>query len=169
MLHIPSPGEFLTFTEWSAIATLAFGGLAAIAFFLKWGVRFRLVGVTGFMLVLTGGLFALSIVPFTRASVPGAVRFTTVFDNGSNQAVILVPTSITESELTATLQKASGDLFSFGRLSGSPQGILLRARTMLHPAPGITEPLYLGEVRRSPQANESVTTIYRENLAKLSS
>ncbi|NJO40825.1 MAG: DUF2518 family protein [Cyanobacteria bacterium CRU_2_1] len=162
--------DFLNYAQWAGIATLTFGGLAGLAFLLKWGIRFRLVGATGFMLVLTGGLFTLGLVPFTRTTIPGAVRFSTVFDSGATQAVIVVPTTITESELTATLQQAANDLFSIGRLGRNEDQLTIRARTILHPEPGVSQPLYLGQVKRSLFVREDTQMaieLFTDNLAKL--
>jgi hypothetical protein len=144
-----TPADFLTYTQWAGIATLALAALTLLSFLLKWGVRFRLVGVTGFMVVLTSGLFGLSVVPFSRTVIPGAIRFTTVYDSGAAQVVIAVPPTITASELDATLRQAASDLFSPGRLSRGEDKLTIRARTVLHPEPGLSEPLYLGQVRRS--------------------
>lgn len=144
-----TPADFLTYTQWSGIATIAFAVLTLLSFVLKWGLRFRLVGVTGFMLVLTGGLFGLSLVPFTRTVIPGAVRYSTVYDSGAAQVVIAVPSTISASELDATLRQAASDLFSPGRLSRGEAQLTIRARTVLHPEPGLSEPLYLGQIRRS--------------------
>src|SRR5512139_2271564 len=113
---MPTTDDFLTYAQWAGLATLALGALTGLSFLFKWGLRFRLVGATGFMGVLTVGLFALSLVPFTRTVIPGAVRFSTVFDSGSTQAVIVVPAEITESQLDATLRQAASDLYSIGRL-----------------------------------------------------
>ncbi|KGF72721.1 hypothetical protein DO97_05010 [Neosynechococcus sphagnicola sy1] len=144
-----STAEFLTASQWVGIFTLVCATLAGLGFVLQWGIRFRLVGVTGFMGVLTGGLFALGLVPFTHPAIPGAVHFSVVFDNGANQVVIVVPPTITAPELEATLQQAAGDLlYSYSRLSPTGQTILLRARTILHPQPGVSQPVYLGQVRR---------------------
>lgn len=162
--------DFLTYAQWAGIATLAFGLLAGLGFLFKWGIRFRLVGVTGFMTVLTIGLFSLGLVPFTRTTVPGAVRFSTVFDSGADQAVIVVPQTITESELRATLQQAASDLFSLGRLSRGEERLTIRARTILHPEPGVSQPLYLGQVKRSLSVRDDdqmTIEIFPENLAKL--
>jgi hypothetical protein len=168
---MPTTADFLNYAQWVGILTLVFGGIAGLGFLLKWGIRFRLVGATGFMAVLTAGLFALGLVPFTRTTVPGAVRFSTVYDSGATQAVIAVPSAITESELTATLQQAASDLFSSGRLSwrGEDQ-LTIRARTVVHPEPGVSQPLYLGEVKRSLAArtdDQIAIELYSENLAKL--
>ncbi|WP_416673398.1 Ycf51 family protein [Egbenema bharatensis] len=162
---------FLTYAQWAGITTIAFGLIAVLGFLFKWGIRFRLVGATGFLLVLTAGLFALGIVPFTRTVIPGAVRFTTVFDSGATQAVIVVPPAITESELTATLKQAASDLYSYGRLGGQSNEMLtIRARTIIHPEPGLSQPLYLGQVKRSLVNREDEQMdieIFQNNLAKL--
>ena len=55
---------FSTYTQWSILATIFFFLLAVVAFIFKWGIRFRLVGITGFMIVLTVGLFGLGLVLF---------------------------------------------------------------------------------------------------------
>ncbi len=121
-------------------------------------------------LVLTVGLLALGIVPFTRTVVPGSVRFVNVYDSGAAESVIAVPATITEDQLTATLQQAASDLFSPGRLSRGQDKLTIRARAILHPEPGISQPLYLGEVKRSlynREDDQMAITLYRENLAKL--
>ena len=163
--------DFNIFTQWSAILTVVFGVLATLAFIFKWGIRFRLVGITGFMGVLTGGLFALALVPFTRTVIPGAVHFTRVYDNGGNLTVITVPSQITETELEATLRQAASDLFSYGRLGGGADNQLtVRARTIIHPKPGVSKPLFLGQVKRSLATRDDeqmAIDIYPESFAQL--
>jgi high-affinity Fe2+/Pb2+ permease len=61
--------EFSTYALWSGYAAIALLGLTIIAFVLKWGLRFRLVGATGFMAVLSIGLFGLGLGLFERAEV----------------------------------------------------------------------------------------------------
>ncbi|MBV6624639.1 MAG: Ycf51 family protein [Rivularia sp. (in: Bacteria)] len=166
-----STDDFARYTQWSGIATLIFALITVVSFIFKWGIRFRLAGATGFMLVVTGGLFPLSLTPLTRTVIPGAVRYKLVFDNGSSKAVIATPPQITSSELDATLKQAASDLFSYGRL-GTPQDnqLTIRARTILHPEPGISVPLYLGQIKRSLSSrddNGMEIDIYEDNLAKL--
>jgi Protein of function (DUF2518) len=142
--------EFLQYTQWSGIVTLAFAALAILGFVLKWGIRFRLVGTTGFMLVVTAGLFALSLAPLTRTVIPGAIHYNLVYDNGATQTVITLPNNITQTQLDATLRQAASDLYSYGRLGvGTDNLMLIRARTVIHPEPGVSVPLYLGQVKRS--------------------
>ncbi|MEA5574815.1 Ycf51 family protein [Anabaena sp. UHCC 0451] len=168
---MPSTADFLQYTQWSGIATLAFAVLTILAFILKWGFRFRLVGSTGFMIVLTAGLFSLSLVPLSRTVIPGAVKYTLVFDNGSNQAVIATNHQITPTELEATLRQAASNLYSYGRLgAGGNNELTIRARTIIHPEPGISAPVYLGEVKRTLVTREDpqmAVEVYLDKFAQL--
>jgi hypothetical protein len=163
--------DFLQYTQWSGIATLVFAVLTVLGLIFKWGIRFRLVGTTGFMLVLTGGLFALSLVPLSRTVVPGATKFTLVYDNGSTQAVIATSPQITPTQLEATLRQAALNLYSYGRLgSREDNQLTIRARTVIHPEPGISVPLYLGQIKRSLVSREDLNAeveIYPEKFAQL--
>lgn len=142
--------EFVKYTQWSGIATLAFVIITILAFVLKWGIRFRLVGTTGFMLVVTAGLFALSLAPLTRTVIPGAIHYSLIYDNGATQTVISLPNKITQTQLDATLRQAASDLYSYGRLGvGTNNLMIVRARTVIHPEPGVSIPLYIGQAKRS--------------------
>lgn len=168
---MPTTADFLNYAQWAGIATLVLAAFTALCFLLRWGIRFRFVGITGFTAVLTVGLFALGLVPFTRTLVPGAVRYSNVYDSGAARAVIAVPPQITEAELVATLQQAASDLFSPGRLSsGGEKQLTIRARTVLHPEAGVTQPLVLGQIKRSLLVREDdqmEIEIYRDRLAQL--
>jgi hypothetical protein len=161
--------DFLIASKWAGILTLGCAALTLLAFVLKWGFRFRFVGATGFMGVLTGGLFGLSLGLFSHTTIPGAIHYKVIFDNGSTLASIAVPPTITQSELDATLRQAAADLFSYGRLGGNDI-LVIRARTMIHPEAGVSQPLILGEVKRSLTNGEDdnlAVKIYAKNLAKL--
>ena len=163
--------DFLQYSQWSGIATIAFAILAILAFIFKWGIRFRLVGTTGFMLVLTAGLFSLSLVPLTRTVIPGAVKYTLVYDNGSTDAVIVTAPKISPSELEATLLQAASNLYSYGRLGtrGNNQ-LTIRARTIIHPEEGISRPIYLGQIKRTLASREDQSMelqIYPDSFAEL--
>ncbi|QCS49222.1 hypothetical protein FEK30_07115 [Picosynechococcus sp. PCC 11901] len=162
--------DFALYTQWSAYATLFFAVLAIAAFLFKWGIRFRLVGTTGFMIVLTIGLFGLSLGLFSRSVVPGAVRYALVYDNGANLAVVSVKPEVTAEEINATLRQASNDLFSYGRIGNGDNKFTVRLRVMSHPEPGVSEPLYLGQVQRAIADRENGALdiqLYPENLKKL--
>jgi Protein of function (DUF2518) len=170
MPTMPTTADFLQATQWMGIITLVCAALAVLGFLFKWGIRFRLVGVASFMAVLTVGSFSLSLVPFAPTVVPGSVRYTVVYDNGSAQVVITVPSTITESELEATLRQAATNQFSSGRLAQGKNLLVVRARTVIHPEPGISKPLFLGQVTRS-FSNEGENLwefeIYHDRFAEL--
>ena len=168
---MPSTANFLQYTQWSGIATILFAVFTILAFIVQWGFRFRLVGATGFMLVLTGGLFSLSLVPLSRTVIPGAVKYTLVYDNGSNQTVIAIAPEITPTQLEATLRQAASNLYSYGRLgSGGNKELTVRARTIIHPEIGLSVPLYLGQVNRtlvSREDPEMLVEVYLDKFASL--
>ena len=156
---MPSPTDFLQYAQWSGIITILFAILTLLTFILKLDIRFRLVGTTGFILVLTAGLFSLSLTPLTHTVIPGAVKYSLIYDNGSTQTVIGVPDQITPSELDATLRQAAINLYSAGRSSliREPK-LTIRARTILHPSPGLSIPLYLGQIKRSLTSRDENNT-----------
>lgn len=165
--------DFATYTQWSIYTTAAFFGLALLGFVFKWGIRFRLVGITSFMGVLTIGLFGLSLGLFSHKTIPGAIRFNVVYDNGANQAVISVPQTITESELEATLKQAANDLLSSGRTGiGNDDKLTVRARVLVHSAEKLTKPLYIGQVKTllGKKDNPDLEIeIFSDKLAEISS
>lgn len=166
-----SPEQFFQATGWFAIGTLVFGGVTAIAFLLKWGWRFRLVGATGFMGVLTVGFFGLSFQPLIRTAIPGAVPYETVFDSGASQIVIAVPNAITETELDATLQQAASNLLKPSRIGGAGQQVpTIRARGIVHNA-GASELVYVGKVTpgmgKTAEEKAPIVEIYPDRLAKI--
>ncbi|AKG22786.1 Ycf51 family protein [Calothrix sp. 336/3] len=167
---MPTSTNFIQYTQWSGIATLVFAVLMIIAFIFKLGFRFRLVGATGFMIVLTAGLFTLSLAPLTRTLIPGSVHYSLIYDNGGAQTVISVPPNINPTQLEATLQQAASDLYSYGRLGGQDNQMTIRVRTVIHPQPGLSIPLYLGQVQRSlasREDSEMAIEIYQDKLAQI--
>ena len=149
------------------LTTLAFAALAALAFIVQWGIRFRLVGVTGFCGVLTAGLFGLSFQPLVSTTIEGSVSYTTVYDSGAAQLVISVPVDITETELEATLRQAAVNSFNPSRLGGGGQTPMIRARTIVHRDPGISDLLYLGKIQPDVSSESGYTiTLSRSDLAK---
>lgn len=148
------------------LATLAFAALAALAFMTKWGIRFRLVGVTGFCGVLTAGLFGLSFQPLVSTKIEGSVSYTTVYDSGAAQLVIAVPADITKAELKATLRQAAVNSFNPSRLGGG-QTSMIRARTIVHRDPGISDLLYLGKIQPDAGSESGYTiTLSDSDLSK---
>ncbi len=165
-----TPADFFEVTKYAGAATLTMAVITLIAFIAGWGFRFRLVGVTGFIGVLTVGLFGLSFQPFSRTTIPGAVPFQTVYDSGSAQIAIAVPPTITPTALEATLKQAASNLLKPSRLGLLGQVATIRARTLVHEAGGFSRLVYLGEVKAipNPETGEPLTiTVQRDQLAQL--
>ncbi len=149
------PLYFSQYTQWSGIFTLVCLVFTAIAFLAGWGFRFRLVGITSFMAVLTVGLFGLGLGLLNNPEVPGATKYSLVYDNGANQAVISLADTVTPDEVSATLKQAANKLFSPGRLgAGGNSNFIIRARTLIHDKPGVSTPVYLGSVKGSLQSRD---------------
>lgn len=162
--------DLLMYSQWAGILTAALAVLTVLAFILQWGFRFRLVGVTSFMGVIAVSIFGLGLGLFTRTEIPGAVRYSLVYDTGGAQTVITVPPTIAPSELEATMRQAAADLYSPGRSGRGKDYMTIRVRTIVHPEPGVSQPLFLGEVRRSlaKQEDEQMAIdIFPERVAAL--
>jgi hypothetical protein len=168
---MPTPEDFLEATKYFGLATLTMAGITLLAFVLGWGFRFRLVGITSFMGVLTGGMLGLSFEPFTQTVVPGAVPYRTVYDSGAAQIVIKVPDTISQTELQATLEQAASNLLKPSRLGSVGQQVpTIRARTILHEENGVSQLVYLGQVqpvREAGAEQSTVVTLFDEAFAQL--
>ncbi len=164
------PVNFSDYAKWSAILTLVLFGLTILAFILKWSFRFRLVGVTGFIGVLSIGLFGLGLGLYTRQVIPGAVRYYLVYDNSANQVVVSTKPDITPDQVEATLRQAALDLYSPGRVGLGENLLTVGLRTVIHPEEGLSVPLYLGQVKRSLSSREDENMeidVFTANFAKL--
>jgi Protein of function (DUF2518) len=166
-----STAQLILIAQWLGIAAIAGAVVTVLAFLLQWGIRFRLVGVSSFTAVLAIGVYALSLSLYQRPVVAGAEKFVRVYDSAGGQAVISVAPNLTPEALEATLRQAALDLYSPGRTS--PDGYMtIRARVLLHPQPGVTQPVYLGAVRRSLRSRETEDLqlqVDAETLAQLAS
>ncbi|MEY2832879.1 MAG: hypothetical protein RLZZ574_2138 [Cyanobacteriota bacterium] len=163
--------DLFTCAKWLGIATIASLVVAIVAFILGWSFRFRLVGVTSFMGVLTAGCFALGLGLFPHAKIPGAARYALIYDNGANQAVVAVSPEIEKSAIEPTLIQAATDLYSYGRTgtAGNDQ-FTIKLRTVLHPQSGVSQPLFLGTAKRSITARSSEDIeieVFDQNIARL--
>ena len=163
--------DLFTCAKWLGIGTVVALLLTIVAFIVGWGFRFRLVGVTSFMGVLAAGFFALGLGLFPHAEIPGAERYALVYDNGANQAVVAVSPEIEKSAIEPTLIQAASDLYSYGRTgTGGNDRFIIKLRTVLHPEPGVSQPLFLGTAERSIRqrsSNDIEIEIFDRNVAQL--
>ena len=123
------------------------------------------------MTVLTLGTFALGLSFFPKVEIPGAARYTLIYDNGANQAVVAVAPDIEKSAIEPTLLQAASDLYSYGRTgtNGNNQ-FTIKLRTVLHPKTGVSQPLFLGVAKRSliASGDENIQVdVFEKNLKQL--
>ena len=144
------PTDTYTYGVWSGYTAIGLLVLTIVAFVAGWGIRFRLFGVTSFMMVLTGGIFSLYLGLFTHVEIPGSARYSLIYDNGANKAVIAVAPDISQEAIEPTLRQAAADLNSYGRTGTNGNDIFtISLRTVTHPQENVSEPLFLGQATRS--------------------
>lgn len=146
--------DFFQIALWLGYTAIAALVLTIAAFVFGWGIRFRLVGITSFMVVLVIGSLGLGLGLFQRTEIPGAIRYSLVYDNGGAQVVLsLNPKEgqvVDRDSLEATLKQAAYNLFSPSRFSSDGRNVMtIRLRTLDHSEPGISKPVLLGQVERS--------------------
>lgn len=165
------PIDTYTYGVWTGYLTIGLIVLTVIAFIAGWNFRFRLVGVTSFMAVITASIFSLYLGFFTHVAIPGAVRYALTYDNGANKAVVAVPPEIEADAIEPTLRQAAADLNSYGRTgTRGNDTFTIKLRTVLHPEEGVSEPLYLGQIKRSLSQRDDSSIeveVFEQNIAKL--
>lgn len=164
-------GDLFTYSKWLGYATIFVLVATIVSFVVGWSFRFRLVGVTSFMGLLTIGTFALGLSFFPHQEIPGAARYTLIYDNGANLAVVAVAPDIEKSAIEPTLIQAATDLYTYGRTgAGGNNEFTIKLRTVLHPQAGISKPLFLGEAKRAliPRRNGGLeVNVFPDSLSKL--
>jgi len=154
-----------------ALAGMILSALAVVfSYVTKQPWRFKAVGYTGFLGVLTAGLFALSLTPLTRTKVEGAKPYEVVFDRGRGRVVIAVDPKITPEQLDLTLQQARSQLFSSGRRGVATEKLLISARTLISLKPGLSQIVPLGQIEVSvngPLSEKGTVTLNKEGFAQL--
>lgn len=130
--------------SWLAWSGLGFAALTAVAFTARWGLRFRLVGVTSFTLLLAISSWAFSVSYTPPVVVEGALRAPVVFDNGNDLVVAQAPADIDASAVEPTLAQLAGNLRPGGRSSNE---VVIRLRQIKPVGEGLSEPIILGETK----------------------
>ena len=135
----------LTAAPWLGWSGLALGLLTVVAFVAGWGLRFRLVGVSSFTLLLSVSCWAFAVSYSPQVQIEGAVRVPIVFDNGEALVVAQAPAEMPMSAVTPTLEQLAGNLRGAGRSSRTVQ---VRLRALQPDGDGRSRPVILGEIVR---------------------
>ena len=143
----------LVAAQWLGWAALALVALTIGGFAGRWGIRFRLVGVTSFtaLLAISCAAFAVSYTP--RVTVPGAVVVPVVFDNGADLVVAAAPPDLPPEAEAPTAEQVARNLRPTGRSPGD--GVVRVRLRRLEPAgAGVARPVVLAEARLDLRTGE---------------
>ena len=127
---------------WSGLALVV---LTLVAFVASWGLRFRLVGVSSFTLLLAVSCWAFGVSYTPPVVIEGAVRAPIVFDNGNDLVVAQASVDLDDAAVGATLEQLAGNLRGSGRASSS---VVVRLRGIRQASDGLGRPVILGETTR---------------------
>ena len=136
---------------WLGIAGAALLLITVLAFLLRWGIRFRLVGVSSFTVLLSLSCLAFAVSYAPRDVVEGAVSVPLVFDNGSDLVIAAAPADLPEEAYRPTVEQVARNLRGSGR-KGDNGEVHVRLRRVEAVAPGVDRPVILAEASRSLRA-----------------
>ena len=135
----------LAAAPWLGWSGLALVMLTLVAFLASWGLRFRLVGVSSFTLLLAVSCWAFGVSYTPPVVIEGAVRAPIVFDNGNDLVVAQASVDLDDAAVGATLEQLAGNLRGSGRASSS---VVVRLRGIRQASDGLGRPVILGETTR---------------------
>ena len=143
----------LTAGEWLGVASAVLLLLTVVAFVVRWGIRFRLVGVTSFTVLLSLSCLAFAVSYTPRQLVDGAVSVPVVFDNGSDLVIAAAAADLDAAAFGPSVQQVALNLRGSGR---GTQLVEVRLRRVEATAPGTDTPVVLATAIRN-LADGSVT------------
>ena len=130
--------------EWLGIAAAVLL-LTLVAFVARWGIRFRLVGVTSFTVLLSLSCLAFAVSYAPRIQVEGAVTVPVVFDNGSDLVVAAAPANLDPAAYGPSVQQVAANLRGSGR---KQELVEVRLRRVEPSAEGTDRPVILATAVR---------------------
>ena len=138
---------------WLGIAGAALLLITVLAFVLRWGIRFRLVGVTSFTVLLSLSCLAFAVSYAPRTLVEGAVSVPVVFDNGSDLVIAAAPADLPEAAYRPSVEQVAANLRGSGR-RGDGGVVHVRLRRVEPVGPGVDKPVILAAADRSLATGE---------------
>ena len=136
----------LTAGEWLGVASAVLLLLTVVAFLARWGIRFRLVGVTSFTVLLSLSCLAFAVSYAPRQQVEGAISVPVVFDNGSNLVVAAAPAQMAPEAYAPSVQQVALNLRGSGR---GTQMVEVRLRRVEPKGEGSDVPVVLATAIRN--------------------
>jgi len=138
----------LTAGQWLGAASGVLALATVIGYLRRWGLRFRLVGVTSFTALLAISCLAFAVSYTPRVQLPGAVSVPVVYDNGSDLVVAAAPADLPAEAAGPSVQQVAENLRGSGR--SSADGLVhVRLRRVEPLGPGLSRPVVLAEATRA--------------------
>ncbi len=142
--------ESVGWLSWAGLVLIA---LTLIGFIFNWGIKFRLVGVTVFTLLLAGSSWAFSASYTPPVVIEGAKYAPIVYDNGYDLLVAQALDDFPEEAINPTLQQIAGNIKGGGRNGAL---VHVRLRKLESGGDGVSKPKILGEVIRDTGQNITI-------------
>ena len=117
--------------------------LTILAYLFKWGIKFRLTGITIFTLLLSCSCWAFDQSYRPPINVEGYKYAPIVYDNGFDLVVAQASNDFPEEAIKPTLLQIAGNLKGGGRNGAQ---VKVRLRKIESAGDGISQPIILGEV-----------------------
>jgi len=138
---------------WLGAASGVLALLTVAGYLSRWGIRFRLVGITSFTALLSLSCLAFAISYSPRVAVEGAVSVPVVFDNGAELVIAAAPADLPAAAVGPTVEQVARNLRGSGRNSPAGQ-VTVRLRRVESQQPGLSRPVVLAEARRDLRTGE---------------
>jgi hypothetical protein len=136
----------LTAGEWLGVASAVLLLLTVVAFLVRWGIRFRLVGITSFTVLLSLSCLAFAVSYTPRQLVEGAISVPVVFDNGSDLVIAAAPAQMAPEAYDPSVQQVALNLRGSGR---GTQRVEVRLRRVEPKGDGSDVPVVLATAIRN--------------------
>ena len=136
----------LTAGEWLGVASAVLLLLTVVAFLVRWGIRFRLVGITSFTVLLSLSCLAFAVSYTPRQLVEGAISVPVVFDNGSDLVIAAAPAQMAREAYGPSVQQVALNLRGSGR---GTQRVEVRLRRVEPKGDGSDVPVVLATAIRN--------------------
>lgn len=133
--------------EWLGAASGVLALLTVIGFAARWGIRFRMVGITSFTALLSLSCLAFALSYSPRISVPGALSVPVVFDNGGDLVIAAAPADLEPAAFLPTVEQVARNLRGSGRSTSDGQ-VHVRLRRVEPTGEGRGRPVVLAEAVR---------------------
>ncbi len=130
-------------SKWLAWGGLGLSILTILAYLFKWGIKFRLTGITIFTVLLSASCWAFDQSYRPPVSIEGYKYAPIVYDNGFDLVVAQASNDFPEESIKPTLLQIAGNLKGGGRNGAQ---VKVRLRKIESAGEGISQPIVLGEI-----------------------